>query len=165
MKELILTHQKIAHTTRRIAFQILETYSGESSIIVAGVKGSGMTFAQKIAQELQKISDLEITVVEVLLNKQAVLEETTHLSCSIELVKDQSVVLVDDVLNSGATLMHACIPFLRGQVKKLKTAVLVNRNHKKFPIKADFKGISLSTSSFEHVEVIFEPENDRAYLE
>lgn len=60
--------------------------------------------------------------------------------------------------------MHGCLPFLHGGVKKLKTAVLVNRNHKKFPIKADFKGLSLSTSSYEHIEVVFEEKNDRAYL-
>jgi pyrimidine operon attenuation protein/uracil phosphoribosyltransferase len=49
-------------------------------------------------------------------------------------------------------------------LKKFKTAVLVDRNHKKFPVKVDFKGISLSTSLQEHVEVIFEEENDVAFL-
>jgi len=73
-------------------------------------------------------------------------------------------VLVDDVLNSGTTLVYGVKHFLEVPVKKFKTAVLVDRNHKKFPVKADFKGISLSTSSKEHVHVVFQDGNDYAYL-
>jgi len=72
--------------------------------------------------------------------------------------------LVDDVLNSGTALIYGVRHFLDVPLKKLKTAVLVDRNHKKYPVKADFKGISLSTSLFEHVQVVFEEENNHAYL-
>ena len=72
---------------------------------------------------------------------------------------------VDDVLNSGATLIYAIKHFLNVPLKRFKTAVLVNRNHKKFPVKADFKGISLSTSLHEHVTVIFEDGNNAVYLD
>jgi len=164
MKELILDHQKIAHTIRRIAFQILETYSDESEIVIAGIQGSGSLLAEKIAIELKKIDELEIKVVKVSLDKHQPGNQSPELDIDTAHLKDKAVVLVDDVLNSGATLMHGCLPFLHAGVKKLKTAVLVNRNHKKFPIKADFKGLSLSTSSYEHIEVVFEENNDRAYL-
>ena len=164
MKEIILDHQKIAHTVRRIAFQILETYSDESEIIIAGIQGSGALLAEKIAEELNKIDQISIKVVSVAVEKRNPGSNVPELNIETSHLNDKAVVLVDDVLNSGATLMHGCIPFLNAGIKKLKTAVLVNRNHKKFPIKADFKGISLSTSSFEHIEVVFEKNNDRAFL-
>jgi pyrimidine operon attenuation protein/uracil phosphoribosyltransferase len=78
---------------------------------------------------------------------------------------NKSVVLVDDVLNSGTTLIYGVHHFLRTPLKQLKTAVLVNRNHKKYPVKADYKGISLSTSLQEHIRVTFSSKNDAVYLE
>jgi len=78
---------------------------------------------------------------------------------------NKSVVLVDDVLNSGTTLIYGVHHFLRTPLKQLKTAVLVNRNHKKYPVKADYKGISLSTSLQEHVHVKFQAKNDMVYLD
>ena len=61
--------------------------------------------------------------------------------------------LIDDVLNSGTTLIYGVKHFLNVPLKQFKTAVLININHKKYPVKADFKGISLSTSLHEHVEI------------
>ena len=78
--------------------------------------------------------------------------------------KNKSIVLVDDVLNSGTTLMYGIKYFLEVPLKRFKTAVLVDRNHKKYPVKADFKGISLSTSTKEHVEVVFDKNQRIAYL-
>jgi pyrimidine operon attenuation protein/uracil phosphoribosyltransferase len=80
-----------------------------------------------------------------------------NVACSVNIkdLADQSVVLVDDVLNSGKTLIYAIRHFLQVPLRKFKTAVLVNRNHKNFPVKSDFKGISLSTSLEEHIEVSF----------
>ena len=74
------------------------------------------------------------------------------------------MVLIDDVLNSGTTLIYAVKHFLDVPLSKFKTAVLVDRNHKKYPVKADFKGISLSTSLLEHIQVVFEEGNSYAYL-
>ena len=79
-------------------------------------------------------------------------------------IRDRSVVIVDDVLNSGSTLMYAVKYFLDTKLKKLKTAVLVDRNHKKYPIKADYKGLSLSTSIQNHVEVSINDNEINAYL-
>src|SRR5690606_22093855 len=78
--------------------------------------------------------------------------------------QNKAVVLVDDVLNSGATLIYGVKYFLEVPLKKLKTAVLVDRNHKKYPVKADFKGISLSTSLLEHIQVVFEKDDEYVYL-
>jgi pyrimidine operon attenuation protein/uracil phosphoribosyltransferase len=83
-------------------------------------------------------------------------------------VKDytnKSLVLIDDVLHTGTTLIYSVNHFLKVPLKQFKTAVLVNRNHKKYPVKADFKGISLSTSLQENVEVIFDSKNSRVVLD
>jgi len=79
-------------------------------------------------------------------------------------LEDISVVVVDDVLNTGSTLMYAVKYLLEVPLIQLNTAVLVNRNHKKYPVKADFKGISLSTNLNEHVEVIFSGKETGVYL-
>ncbi len=79
--------------------------------------------------------------------------------------RNKSLILVDDVLNSGTTLIYAARLFLEVPLKRFKTVVLVNRNHKKYPIKADFKGISLSTSMQEHIYVEFTKKDSIAYLQ
>ena len=91
--------------------------------------------------------------------------DTVKSSSPIENFKDHSIVIIDDVLNTGSTLIYAVSYFLQIPVKQINTAVMVNRNHKKYPIKADFKGISLSTSIKEHVSVIFEGRNSKIVLE
>lgn len=96
------------------------------------------------------------------MNKKNPLEAVTT-SLSSQEYTQKVVVLVDDVLNSGATLIYGVKHFLEVPLKDFKTAVLVNRNHKKFPVKADFKGISLSTSLQERIEVIFS-EEDSVFL-
>jgi pyrimidine operon attenuation protein/uracil phosphoribosyltransferase len=86
-------------------------------------------------------------------------------SISKEIYQNKGIVLVDDVLNSGSTLMYGVKHFLEVPLKKFKTAVLVDRNHKKYPIKVDFKGISLSTTSLEHVTVVFNDKESFAILD
>jgi len=163
MQNIILNHQEIEHKIRRIAYQILETYADEKEIILAGITKNGFTLAKKINIVLNTISDLKVTLCEVTIDKQNPFNTITT-SISKEVYSNKGIVLVDDVLNSGTTLVYGVKHFLEVPVKKFKTAVLVDRNHKKFPVKADFKGISLSTSSKEHVHVVFQDGNDYAYL-
>ena len=99
------------------------------------------------------------------MNKNNPLDSGVTTSIAEEDYTGKSVVLVDDVLNSGTTLIYGVHHFLKTPLKQLKTAVLVNRNHKKYPVKADYKGISLSTSLHEHVHVKFQAKNDMVYLD
>jgi pyrimidine operon attenuation protein/uracil phosphoribosyltransferase len=163
MQNIILNHQEIEHKIRRIAYQIVETYTDEKEIILAGITKNGFTLAEKINIVLNTISDLKVILCEVIIDKQNPFDSITT-SISKEVYSNKGIVLVDDVLNSGTTLVYGVKHFLEVPVKKFKTAVLVDRNHKKFPVKADFKGISLSTSSKEHVHVVFQDGNDYAYL-
>jgi len=159
----ILTHTEIDHKIKRIAFQIYETFVEEESIVIAGIASNGYVFAEKIARVLQTIAPLEVILCEVKMNKQNPNSEIST-SISKEAYQNKGIVLVDDVLNSGSTLMYGVKHFLEVPVKKFKTAVLVDRNHKKYPIKVDFKGISLSTSSLEHVTVVFDETDSYAVL-
>lgn len=163
-KNIILSNQEIEHKTKRIAYQIYETFIDEQEVVLAGIASNGFIFAQKIASELEAISSLKILLCEVKVDKQnPELPITTSLTS--DQYKDKGLILIDDVLNSGTTLIYAVRHFLDVPLKKFKTAVLVDRNHKKYPVKADFKGISLSTSLLEHVQVVFENDNtNHAYL-
>lgn len=160
----ILSHSEIEHKIKRIAYQIYETFVDDESIVIAGIAINGYIFAQKIATVLQTISPIEVILCEVKMNKQNPNSEITT-SIPKEMYQNKGIVLVDDVLNSGSTLMYGVKHFLEVPLKKFKTAVLVDRNHKKYPIKVDFKGISLSTTSLEHVSVVFEEKNSYAVLD
>jgi pyrimidine operon attenuation protein/uracil phosphoribosyltransferase len=162
-ENIILNHQQIQHKTRRIAYQILESNVNEEEIIIAGISKNGFVFAQKIKTELEKITTAQITLCEVMINKQDPIQAITT-SLAKENYINKPLVLIDDVLNSGTTLIYGVKHFLDVPLKNFKTAVLVNRNHKKYPIKADFKGISLSTSIQEHIDVVFKTGEDMAYL-
>lgn len=159
----ILNHQEIAHKIKRIAYQIYETFVDEEEIVIAGIATNGYVFAEKIASALQSIAPVKVILCQVFIDKQNPTEPITT-SISSDKYKNKGLILVDDVLNSGTTLVYGVRHFLDVPLKKFKTAVLVDRNHKKYPVKADFKGISLSTSLFEHVNVVFEKENDHVFL-
>jgi pyrimidine operon attenuation protein/uracil phosphoribosyltransferase len=163
-KNIILTNQEIEHKIKRIAYQIYETFVDEEEIVIAGIAANGYIFAKKIALALETISPIKVSLCEVQINKQNP-QLPIHTSLSKEQYTNKGLILVDDVLNSGTTLIYAVRHFIDVPLKKFKTAVLVDRNHKKYPVKADFKGISLSTSLLEHVQVIFDENNDSyAYL-
>lgn len=162
-RNIILNHQEIEHKVKRIAFQIYETFVDEQEIIIAGIADNGYIFAQKIASTLSEISSITIVLCAVTVNKSNPNENITT-SIPKETYQNKGIVLVDDVLNTGTTLVYGVKHFLEVPIRKLKTAVLIDRNHKKYPVKVDFKGISLSTSSHEHVAVIFEQNNDCAIL-
>ncbi len=163
-QSIILSDQQINHKIKRIAFQIYENNINEDVIILAGITKNGFLFAQKLKIALEDISNISVKLCEVKINKKQPLDNITT-SLRAEEYTNQSLVLVDDVLSSGTTLMYAVKHFLQVPLKQFKTAVLVNRNHKKYPIKADFKGLSLSTSLQEHITVKLKKNSASAFLE
>ncbi|WP_324028106.1 phosphoribosyltransferase family protein [Maribacter sp. BPC-D8] len=165
MQQTILSHLQIQHKIERIAYQIYEANVSEEEIIIAGIEGGGLAFAKKIVAKLKKITEAKIVLCKLSMDKTDPLSSGVTTSLPDADFVNKSVVIVDDVLNSGTTLIYGVHHFLKTPLKQLKTAVLVNRNHKKYPVKADYKGISLSTSLQEHVNVHFETKNDRVYLD
>ena len=165
MENRILTHEQIQHKIKRIAYQIYEANVDEEEIIIAGIEGGGLKLANKIATLLKKITEAKIHLCKVKMDKSNPLNSGVSTSIPEDEYRNKSIVLIDDVLNSGTTLIYGVHHFLKTPIKQLKTAVLVNRNHKKYPVKADYKGISLSTSLHEHVHVAFDTRNYSVHLE
>ncbi len=155
----VLNHQQVVDRINRIAWQIYESNSEEKELILTGIASGGELLAQKLAEVIRKISPLKVSLHTIYLNKKDLLGEKLNLQPPILDYKDKTIIVVDDVLNSGGTLIYGVKHFLEFDIKKIKTVVLVDRNHKRFPVKADFKGLSLSTSMKEHVEVILDQEN------
>ncbi|MAU49242.1 MAG: phosphoribosyltransferase [Flavobacteriaceae bacterium] len=162
-KNKILDYHLVKKKIIRISLQIIESNSIDDEIIIAGIENNGYLIAKKICNEIKKISDKKIQLCSIKIDKKNPRKEIT-VSLVEEQYENKSVVIVDDVLNSGSTLMYAVKYFLDTKLKKLKTAVLVDRNHKKYPIKADYKGLSLSTSIQNHVEVSINDNEINAYL-
>jgi len=148
---------------KRIAYQIFESTIDETEIVIVGVGEQGKILSSLLGDALKKIGNSTLFFVNLTLDKTNPLG-TIKSSIPLSELKNKSLIIVDDVLNTGSTLMYAVSFFLSIPVKQIKTAVMVNRNHKKFPIKADFKGISLSTSLNEHITVLLEGNEKGVYL-
>ncbi|QHS59834.1 phosphoribosyltransferase family protein [Chitinophaga agri] len=161
-KNVILTQDVIEKKIKRIAYEIYEHNSDEQELIIAGIWDRGMILAEKIAAILQEISPLRIRLLRLDLNKQR--PEGVTLSEDIDF-NDRVIVLVDDVANSGRTMLYALKPFLQFLPKKIQTAVLVDRKHKSYPLSVDFVGYSLATTLQDMVMVEMENEDIKlAYL-
>ena len=159
IKDLNDIHSSI----ERIAYQIYESNFEEDIIFIAGVGEQGKILSSLIGKSLSSISNIKVKFITLDIDKKKPLN-TIISDKSISILKNHSVVVVDDVLNTGSTLIYAVSYFLQVPVKSIKTAVMVNRNHKKFPIKADFKGISLATTINEHVSVILDGPDPGIFL-
>ncbi|WP_410220053.1 phosphoribosyltransferase family protein [Pedobacter sp.] len=162
---LILDKDQIEQKISRMAYQILEDSIDEKEIVLAGIWERGYKLALKLQKVLTEISALKITLLKVEVERQSSkLISKTDLQENVW--KNKVIILVDDVLNSGKTLAYGLGVFLNTPHKKIRTAVLVDRSHKIFPVATDFVGLELSTILKEHVDVIIdvEGEEDRVYL-
>lgn len=155
------TFQKI----RRMAYQIYENNFEESTLIIAGIQGEGFAMAEYLVEELRTISSIQIIVAKVSFDKSATTQPDILIESDVDTFKDKPVILIDDVLNTGKTLAFCLRPFMTIPLKRLQVAVLVDRNHPKFPISADYIGYSLSTTLSEHIEVrLSNPDDKGVYL-
>ena len=162
-RSIILTDKEINHKIKRIAFQIYENNTNNKEVVIAGIAENGFLLAEKLKLILEGISEIKVISCKVKIDKKNPLN-SVETSITEKVYKNKSLVLVDDVLNSGTTLMYAVRHFLNVPLKQFNTAVLVNRNHKKYPVKADFKGMSLSTSMQEMISVEVINNKFTAYL-
>jgi pyrimidine operon attenuation protein / uracil phosphoribosyltransferase len=133
-----------------MAFEILENNFGETSFILAGIRESGTVIAETIQRLLTEISGLRTELITVSLDKKN--PTTVEISRPLDF-KNKVVILIDDVSNSGKTLMYAIRPFLDTSPKKIQTLVLVERSHNAFPVKPDYVGLSVATTIQEHIYV------------
>jgi pyrimidine operon attenuation protein/uracil phosphoribosyltransferase len=162
-RKYILNAASAAKKLQRMAFEIAEQNVDETSeLILAGIKDNGVVLAHIIAGHLKQIFNGSVKVLEIELNKrhpeEIILSEEMDFSESV-------VILIDDVTNSGKTLLYALKPFLEFHPRKIQTLTLVERSHKVFPVTSDYVGISLATTLQEHIFVEVEGDEVKgAYL-
>jgi pyrimidine operon attenuation protein / uracil phosphoribosyltransferase len=149
-KNYILSPEVAAKKLKRMAFEILENNFGEKSFILAGIRESGTVIAEVIQRLLNEIAGLKTELITVSLNKKN--PTTVEISRPLDF-KNKVVILIDDVSNSGRTLLYAIRPFLDTAPKKIQTLVLVERSHNAFPVKPDYVGLSVATTLQEHIYV------------
>jgi pyrimidine operon attenuation protein/uracil phosphoribosyltransferase len=163
-KTLLLNKKQIEQRVNRIAYQIYEDNFEEKEIYIVGILKSGYTLAEKIETALNKICNIKTHLVQLKIDKQNHISVKIELSIESAKMKDKVVILVDDVLNSGKTLIYGLRKLLNEDLKKIRTVLLVDRDHKRYPIMADFVGITLSTTLQEHISVEFGGKEEAVYL-
>jgi pyrimidine operon attenuation protein/uracil phosphoribosyltransferase len=162
-KTLVLNHKQITQKITRMAYEVYERNAFEKEIIFAGITGMGFILAGFLAKSLEDISHLTVKVIEIHLDKSDVNRGNVVLSENTDL-NNICVVVVDDVLNTGKTLVYALKPFLDIPIKKMEVAVLVNRSHKLFPVTPDYTGLELATTLTEHISVDLSSDNHSVHL-
>lgn len=162
----ILNASDISEKITRIAFQILEDNFEEKTIVFAGIAERGYVFAQRLKTKFESICDIKVHLLKLNIDKtSAYLQGTSDVD--VDTASNRVVILIDDVLSSGRTLAYGLGLFLNVPLKKMRVAVLIDRNHRRFPIVSDFAGLKLSTVLKEHVQVVIshiESTDDAAYL-
>ena len=159
---MILDTQRIERKLLRMAWQIWEYNSHRSAVTLVGIAGGGLPIAERLATHLRAISPLKVSILSLELSKKSPVNSEVKLSGPIA---DTSLVLVDDVANSGRTLTYALRPLMDAAPEKLLIAVLVERKHKSFPVTPDIIGHQVATTLQENIVVDFDKESIAAYLE
>jgi pyrimidine operon attenuation protein/uracil phosphoribosyltransferase len=160
----ILNHIEIQQKITRLSHQVLENCFEEPTLFIGGICGNGSKLAREIQQIISTHSTQNIEFFEITLDKDEPWNHPITLSIDENKLTHAFIILVDDVLNSGKTMQYSLVKLLERPTKSIKTVALVDRTHRRYPIKADFVGLSLSTTLKERVEVDLNNENARAYL-
>ena len=163
---LVLQDKKVQQIIKRIAYQLYEDFIREDDLIMLGIEKKGQLFAHLLAKELNKLSEKNNKVLQgcIVMDKEEPSVSNTSVSLSPKQLKESTIILVDDVLNSGKTLMYAAAYIMQFNVRLMRTVVLVDRKHRRFPIKADYVGLTLSTTLKEHIQVEFKGKEVEAFL-
>ncbi len=149
-KKYILDRAVADKKLRRMALEILENNADETELILAGIRESGSVVARCIQQLLSELSTIKTEFITITLDKKNPTEVSLSHSPDFN---DKVIIVIDDVANSGKTLLYALTPFLAFQPRKIQTLVLVERSHNSFPVHPDYSGISIATTLQEHIFV------------
>jgi pyrimidine operon attenuation protein/uracil phosphoribosyltransferase len=149
-RKYILSADKAMMKLRRMAYEVMERNNAEQQLILAGIKGNGLDIAFILKSILDEISTFSIVLLPIEIDKQNPLN--CHLENNADL-QDKVIVVVDDVVNSGKTLLYSLLPLLKASPKKIETLTLVERSYKTHPVHVDYVGISLSTTFHDHIIV------------
>jgi pyrimidine operon attenuation protein/uracil phosphoribosyltransferase len=162
----ILTRTDLERKINRMAYQLMELLYGKEEAVLIGIEDGGFQLAGLLAMKMQSIDNIRIELASIYVNKPAPYSEKPFIRYSTDGIKRKPVILVDDVGNSGSTLFHALSCIYPLQPQSLHVALLIDRTHKRFPIKADIVGLELATTLTEHIHVVFDEQGvpEGAYL-
>jgi pyrimidine operon attenuation protein / uracil phosphoribosyltransferase len=146
----ILTSEDVNRKIRRMAFEIAERNGDCDSVFIAGIAGNGIIVAKAIINELKDILSCPVEFITITIDKNNPLNVSIDRQINYD---DKTIILVDDVANSGRILLYALKSFLEYKPRSIQTLVLVERSHKLFPVQTDYVGLSIATTLQEHITV------------
>ena len=159
-KQIILNKTQINNKINRIAYSIIEEYYADKSITLVGFDNNGYIIAKKIKTIIEKEQDIQISIHKI----KAIKDHEYKINPPLNQTEIKNIFLVDDVLKSGKTIIYGIKEILTYNIESLKTIILVNRNHNRFPIGVDYVGLNLSTTLKDHIEVVLQKDKEVIYL-
>jgi len=162
--QVILNHQQVQQKITRLGHELLENCFEEEEIFIGGIQGNGFELARTLANIISQNSDILVNDFEIKINKIEPWKEQVNLTIDEDNLKKGFIILVDDVINSGKTMQYALVKLLERPTKTIRTVVLVDRKHRRYPVKADIVGLSLSTTLKDRVEVVLGARDSKAFL-
>ncbi|MDR0793828.1 MAG: phosphoribosyltransferase [Chitinophagaceae bacterium] len=151
MNNYILTKEEAKEKLHRMALEIAENLSEEyTPLILIGINKNGVIIAEKIKEYLLGYVQFNINIIPASITGETLLDAVLD---TTEDFNNKNIIVIDDVSNSGKTLLYAIKPLLHYQPKRIQTLVVVERMHKLFPIKPDYVGLSLATTATDFINV------------
>jgi len=149
-KNCVLDEAAIGRKIKRMALEVAERNSDEEELVIAGITGNGEVLARSLSAELGRLCSIRLEMITIQLNKKEPADVNIQPATPL---KGRTVIVVDDVANTGRTMLYAFKPLLDLHPRKLQTLVLVERSHKLFPVQTDYAGLSITTTLQEHIAV------------
>ena len=162
---MILSNTDVQSKLRRIAYEIYERFHYVNEVVFIAIHSGGSAVADALKVELKRISEIEVISVTAEINKKKPDLSKIRIQGDSYKIKGRVCIVVDDVINSGKTLMYVCSSIVSHDPSQLLAAVIIDRFHRTYPIKADFVGITLSTNLKEHVSLKNEAGEFSVWLE
>ena len=162
----ILDRVQIAKKMDRMAYEIAESNFEKEKIFFLGINNNGFNYAEMLKKSLEKICNSKIILARITLKPQDPIGESINIDLDKDTLRGQTIIVVDDVANTGRTLFYAMKVLMDVIPEKIETAVLVDRKHKLFPISINYVGLSFATTFQDNIVVNLDKKAEEAvYLE
>lgn len=158
---MILDNNKILRICNRLSCQIIEESDNLNHVILIGIKEKGFEVAEIIKKQITLFSKKDIKLYPIKIQKDI---NDKKILFDYKIPKNFTLFIIDDVLNTGKTLFKVVNFFFNIGCENIKTIVLIDRDHKKYPVNVDIKGFSLSTNFEDTVKVISKDKKLKAVL-
>lgn len=151
-RQKILNFNAIKRRITRMAYEVSEQHYGGNPVVIAGVAPRGILVSKMLCEALAQVGAVSFRYIEMYPGRTSHEDHVAAFTQTPD-VSGTTVIVVDDVLYSGRTLLHAVNELLPLQPAVIQTLVLVDRGHHKVPVQADYCGYHLATTLMNHVSV------------